>query len=234
MKKIFKIVYTILIIILIFYIAYRNINLRKIPSVDLIKDEKTFSLYNSILPNTSNKNWTNYYYSNDYLNSENIPKEMKYNIAFKNMSTGAESISEKELKKSYEKIFGINTYNKVEYFIGGCNKYFYNNKNKTYEKLNSKNCPKNNISILSKIVDAKLTDENFTITVVIVYLDNNKKIVYKSCDKDMNKCNNVLLNNFEVFDEDNIDTKKYDLNKYNFTFKIIDDEYYFSSVKKVK
>ena len=48
MKNVFKAIFTLVIIIFIGYVIYRNMLLSTIPSVDLIKDEKTMSMYNNI------------------------------------------------------------------------------------------------------------------------------------------------------------------------------------------
>lgn len=234
MKKGLKIIASIVIGLLLIYVVYRNINLRKIPSVDLIKDEQTSSLYHRVLPNTTNGEWINYYYSSNSLTTGEIPKQMKYNIAYKNTNTSDNKIAEEKLKAAYERVFGPNTYKTVESFTGGCNTYTYDINTTSYNKTTSENCKTSNIYILSKIIDAKMTKDTMEITVTIAYLDKIKKIVYKECNKDLSVCNNILEEAFNEFDEANLDQKKYNLSKYKFTYKILEDEYYFESVKKIK
>lgn len=234
MRKGLKIITSIGIAILLIYITYRNINLRKIPSVDLIKDEQTSSLYRRILPNTIKGEWINYYYSNSSLTIKEIPKQMKYNIAYKNTNTSDNKIAEEKLKTAYERIFGPNTYEMTETFTGGCNTYTYDINTKSYNKTTTETCKTPSIYILSKIIDAKMTKDTMEITVTIAYLDKIKKIVYKDCNKDLSVCNNILEEKFSEFDEANLDQKKYNLSKYKFIYKMLNDEYYFESVKKIK
>lgn len=234
MKKVFKVMYTIVIIILVGYIIYRNIRLGTIPSVDLIKDEQTISLYNRLLPNTDNKTWLNYYYSKDEIKVSDIPEDMKYNLAFRSMGTGESVILEEKFKVAYEKIFGKNSYKSTANLYGGCNTYTYNASKNTYEKTNSKFCEDKEISILSRIIDAKQSNEEMTITVVIAYINNNKKQVFKTCNSEMTSCSDVIASNFDKFDEDDLDYKKHKLSKYTFTFDIKEDGYYFSHMQKNK
>lgn len=234
MRKVLKVIGTIILVCFLIYVFYRNINLRTIPSVDLIKDESTSSLYHSILPNTSNSSWTNYYYNNASLTVNDIPEELKYNIAYKNTGTAESVIKEEVIKKAYEKVFGTNTYKAVESFIGGCNTYKYDEKSLSYVKITNDICKTPNIYILSKIVDADLTDTKMDITVVIAYIDKAKKIVYQNCNDDMTTCNNTLVKSFIDFDEASLDEEKYNLQKYKFTFTTTNNKYYFSSVKKIK
>ncbi len=234
MKKGLKIIISIIIIILLVYIGYRNINLRKIASTNLIKDEQTSSLYHRILPNTVKGEWINCYYSNKSLTTEEIPKEIKYNIAYKNTNSSDNKIAEEKMKNSYERIFGANTYQAVENFIGGCNTYTYDKNTRSYNKTTNEICKPSNIYILSKIVDANMTEDTMEITVVIAYLDKIKKIVYNNCNKDLSICSDILESSFNEFDEANLDPKKYNLSKYKFTYKMVNDEYYFKSVKKAK
>lgn len=234
MQKVFKIITSIVIFLFLIYVGYRNINLRKVSSTNLIKDEQTSSLYHRILPNTVKEEWTNYYYSRNSLTIEEIPKEIKYNIAYKNTNISDNKIAEEKMKNSYERIFGQNTYQPVESFIGGCNTYTYDQNTRSYNNTTKEACKPSNIYILSKIVDAKTKEDIMEITIAIAYLDKIKKMVYKECNKDMSKCSNILEKSFTEFDEANLDPKKYDLSKYKFTYELINDEYYFNSVKKIK
>lgn len=234
MKKAFKFVFTIIILAFISYVIYRNVKLSTIPSVDLIKDEKTMSMYNNIMPNTSNNKWKNLYFSEESINVQNIPIEMKYNITFKNMGTGESTILEDRVKKAYEKLFGSGSYQRISSFQGGCNTYNYVTTRKAYEKNQNIKCENTGISILSRIIDAKQKDDYMTITVVIAYIDKDKKLVYKNCNTDMSKCTDILEKDFTNFDEDNLLSIKNKLNKYTFTYKLVDKEYYFKSVKRTK
>lgn len=234
MKKLFKSIFTIIVLIFIGYVIYRNIILGTIPSIDLIKDEKTMSMYNNIMPNTSNNIWKNLYFTEDSLSVKNIPVEMKYNIAFKNMGTGESTISEDRIKKAYEKLFGEKSYLNVSSFQGGCNTYKYINTRKTYEKNQNTKCEPGKISILSKIIDAKQKDNSMDITVIIAYIDKEKRKVYKSCNNDMSKCSNVIKSNVDNFDEADLEKFKKKLNRYVFTYNLSKEEYYFDSVRKSK
>lgn len=234
MQKVLKGIFSFVILIFLIYVGYRNINLRKIPSVDLVKDEQTAKLYNKVLPNSMNGFWNNYYYSHQTLKSEDVPDEIKFNAAYKSVNTSNNMIKEETLKNSYERIFGINTYKRVESFVGGCNTYNYDLSTAGYVKTTSKVCQPLNISILSKIVDAKEEKDNLEIDVVIAYIDRTNKIVYQECSDDLSTCSNIIEKEIAEFDEANLDTKKYDLLKYKFTFKIVNDEYYFDSVRKLK
>lgn len=234
MKSMFKTIFTLVIITFIGYVVYRNMLLSTIPSVGLIKDEKTMSMYNNIMPNTSNNNWKNLYFSEKSVTVKNIPVEMKYNIAFKNLGTGESSISEDRIKKSYEKLFGNGSYQRIASFQGGCNTYNYINSRKTYEKNQNIRCENTGMSILSRIVDAKQKDDYMSIDVVIAYINKEEKIVYKNCNMNMSKCTDILEKDFTNFDEANLLSIKNKLNRYTFVYKLINEEYYFDSVKKTK
>ena len=233
MKKVFKAILTIIFIGLVIYVIYRNIALRKIPSENLIKDEATSSLYHDILPNSSNTIWANYYFSHDNVSQKDIPTDMTYNIAFKKIGSSEKQISSDKFKESYEALFGPNTYKPVSTFTGGCNTYTYDDNTKIYSKTTNIPCPSTKVYILSKIVDAEYTDKNMEITVVIAYIDNETKTVYKECNEDMSSCSSVIKNNFTEFDEANLEQVKDKLHKYKFTYNNINDEYYFSSVRKI-
>ncbi len=236
MSRIFKAIGSVILLVLIIYVAYRNIMLHFIPSVDLIKDESTSTLYNSIIPNTNNKEWINYYYSHDSVSSDNIPEEMKFNIAFKNMHTASSVVKEKDIEGIYNKVFGPNTYKKIDSFSGTCSDYVYNSLNSEYieNKSQVNDCKSSNISILSKIVDAKISNNKEEITVVIAYMNSDSKTIYKDCDSNLASCNNVLKSNYTDFDESNLEEYKNTLHKYKFTFIANNDEYYFKEVKKLK
>lgn len=234
MKKVFKVIFTIIFICLLIYVVYRNINLRTIPSSDLIKDEATSRLYYNLLPNTGNGEYTNYYFSHNKVDVEDIPSAMKYNIAYKNTGSGESILKEEIIKKEYEEVFGPDSYKSVKSFVGGCNTYTYDDVTLIYKKATSEVCKANNISILSKIVDASISGNNMDIEVAIAYIDNNKKMVYKSCNDDLTSCSNVLKKNFTEFDEADLDVEEYDLHKFKFTYQLNNEEYYFKSVSKVK
>ena len=234
MKRIIRILVYVLLITFFSYTIYRNLKLHVIPSVDLIKDEATATLYQRLIPSTSNLVWKNFYYSHDSITMKDIPEAMRYNIAYKNTTTSSSNIAEEDFKKGYEKVFGPNTYKKVDSFMGGCNSYTYNAAEKTYNSTKRTVCQNSDISVLSRIVDASATKHKMDITVVIVYIDESKKEVYKHCNEDMSKCSDVVKKNIVDFDERDIDITDKTLNKYKFTYKKIDDEYYFDSIKRIK
>lgn len=234
MKRILRIIIYVLLIAFFSYTIYRNLKLHVIPSVDLIKDEATTTLYQRMIPTTSNLVWKNFYYSHDSVTLKDIPEAMRYNIAYKNTSTSSSNIAEDDLKKGYEKVFGPNTYKRVDSFMGGCNSYTFDEKEKTYNSTKRTVCQNTDISILSRIVDANANKNKMDITVVIVYIDEAKKEVYKNCNEDMSKCSNIIKKNIVDFDEKDIDVTDKTLKKYKFTYNKIDDEYYFDSIKKIK
>ena len=234
MDKAIKILGTLIVIVLLSYLIYRNIMLHFIPSSDLVKDESTSALYNKMQPNTTNKEWLNYYFSHNKVTAYGIPEEMKYNIAFKATGLSSNKITEKELREGYERIFGLNSYVQTDSFMAGCNLYEYDSRNSTYINNERKICDKNDISIISKIVDAKERNGSFDITVVIAYMDNSKKIIYKTCNSDMTNCSEELESNYTDFDEANLDKYKNKLHKYKFKYKLTNGEYFFTESQKLK
>ena len=234
MKRIIRIIIYVLLITFFSYTMYRNLRLHVIPSVDLIKDEATATLYQRLIPTTSNLVWKNFYYSHDDIKQKDIPEAMRYNIAYKNTTTSSSNITEDALKNGYEKVFGPNTYKKVDSFIGGCNSYTYDESEKVYKSTKRTVCQNTDISVLSRIVDASASKTKMDITVVVVYINETKKEVYKYCNEDMSKCSGIIKKDIIDFDERNIDITDKSLKKYRFTYKKIDDEYYFDSIKKIK
>ena len=234
MQKVLKGIVSVIILFFGVYVIYRNLNLRKIPSVDLIKDEQTSSLYHRMLPNTANKEWLNYYYSHRSLTKDEVDEDLKYNIAYKNTGASESTLKEEKLRTSFEKVFGPNTYKRVDSFIGGCNTYRYDSKVKSYIKMTSEVCKMSDIYILSKIIDAKIVKEKMEITVAIAYMDKTQKIIYRDCNKRMDQCSSILKQNVVAYDEANLDAKKDKLQTYKFIYTSIHDEYYFESVKKLK
>ncbi len=234
MKQKIKMFIYVVVILFLVYTLYRNMKLHVVPSVDLIKDEATATLYSKILPNTDNLVWRNYYYSHDSLTASEIPEAMRFNIAYRNTGSSMPEIKEEKIKKAYENVFGKNSYKKVNSFIGGCNTYIYDNDTKQYISNKRETCTDKGISVLSKIVDAKMSDKTQELTVVIAYIDNNKKQVYYNCNKDMTSCNGIIKKNVTDFDEDSIDNNDKKLNRYIFTYNSDNGEYYFNSVRKIK
>lgn len=232
--KVVKGVFSAILLIFIGYVIYRNINLRVVPSVNLVKDEATQAMYSRILPVTSNGSWKNYYYSHDSVSLSELPQDMLYNIAYKNIGVSDSVIKESVLKEAYEKIFGVGTYSSTNSFYGGCNTYTYDAVNKTYNRTNTQKCLDDVVTILSRIVDAKDNGNLMSIDVVIAYINRGEGKVYKRCDASMDSCSDVLSSSITNFDEADLDLDKYDLQRYQFTFKNKNDEYYFDSVKRIK
>ncbi len=233
MKKVLKVIGAIIVLIFLIYFVYRNIALRFVPSSDLVKDESTSRLYKSIMPNTDNPEWTTYYFNNN-VSLDDIPLEMKYNIAFNNTGTGMSSVEEEKVKLAYEKTFGNGTYKPVNSFLGGCNTYKYDKTKKEYISYARTTCKPVNVSILSKIIDANETKKSFNLTVKIAYLDKTSRKVYKTCDKNLTNCSGVIKSNFKEFDEANLDNKSYNLHEYKFYYKEDNGNYVFDHNKKIK
>lgn len=234
MKKVLKGIFGVFILSFLVYVGYRNVNLRRIPNVDLVKDEQTSLLYHRILPNSSNGQWNNYYFSFQKLMADDIPEDIKYNAVYKSINAVDKNIDEEIFKNAYESIFGSNTYKRMLNFIGGCSNYTFNSSLNSYVKMDSLTCPLNSISILSKIVDAKEKGDSFEIVVIIAYIDRTGKIVYRECNNNLTFCSNVLEEGFANFDEADLGKFSNDLLKYKFIFKIVNDNYYFESVEKVR
>lgn len=233
MKNILKIIFTILVIIFMGYVIYRNVAMRHVPKTDLIKNEATSKLYRSIMPNTDNPKWITYFYNND-ATINTIPLDMKYNIAYKESGSSLSTIKEEDIKEVYDKIFGKGTYKTTNSFLGGCNTYYYNSLNKIYKYNDRTPCKNININILSKVVDAEEKDNSFNLTVEIVYIDNQNKVVYKECDSDLKNCKGIIKKNFDEFDEADLEENKYDLHEYKFYFINKDGIYIFDHNEKIK
>lgn len=233
MKNILKIIFTCIVFIFIGYVIYRNVELRHVPTSDLIRNEDTSKLYRSIMPNTDNPKWITYYYNND-TSINTIPLDMKYNIAFKATGTGLSTIDEKTFKEAYESIFGKNSYIPVNSFIGGCSVYYYDSINELYKYKEKGLCKDVNISILSRIIDANEKDDAFDLTVEIAYLDNKNKKVYRNCDTNLSNCSGVIKENFSDFDESNLAEKDYNLHKFKFYYTSKNGKYYFDHNEKIK
>ncbi len=233
MKNILKGILIFIIFLFLGYVLYRNIMLHKVPTIDLIKNESTSKLYRMMIPNSENPIWQTYLYNND-VNHKTFKDEIKYNLAYKNTGTSSSTIEEEKIKQSYEKVFGPNTYKQVNTILAGCEEYNYDLASKSYIIKERKTCNKGNITILSRIINAKESKDNFNLTVEIAYLDNSNKTVYRECDKTLKNCSGIIKKDFKEFDEANLSESNYNLHKYTFYYKDQNGNYYFDHNKKIK
>lgn len=224
----------------------QNNNIEKTP-----EDNTTIEVYNNDTSNTilKDKEWylDNYSYLLDnvktnltddnkyYLYEGNykeltIKNSVRLNMAYQvleesNIQTenNVITISNENLKEAYKKVFGSIANYKESNFSNDCIQFFYDSINDNYMAINTI-CEESNTEFKEYIDNIYEEDNNIIIeTIIGVY----------------NKDNNTLLkiNGTEVSDSFNeefsIEDYKELLDKYKYTFKNIDGEYYFNSIEKV-
>ena len=203
---------------------------------EIIKDKAWYiENYGYLLDNTKiNLPMYNYniyaLYDGNY-NISNIKDAIKLNLAYKLVENIVENdysyvISEDEMKKAYYKLFGTYDYYNSVSFNVDCMQFYYNGYDKNFIAYKFSCDSSNSFHIKEEIKDMYEENGNIIIeTVMGVYSDNNYLFNYT------NLYNAVSL---DFNDEKSLLDYENSLNSYKYTFKNIDNSYYFDSVEKLK
>ncbi len=207
-----------------------------------INNPNIINLYNNVHNNISD----DLIYSTDKMTTDKMSNEYKldlaYNIYKKDIldETTKISISEDKIKKSYELIFGKNSYKHVDNIRDKCNTLTYDSITKSYINNNPSTC---NITdketIHEKIISAVRNKNNkLVITSAVVYNIGEDDNTSNLCqDRD---CNKVLTENNgdytrEKHFNDYIDDNKDQLQQYSYKYKLDNDGfYYYVGFERVK
>lgn len=185
-------------------------------------------LLNNIKTDLTDEN-TYYLYKSNY-KELTIKNDIRLNMAYqlltesdKKTENNVITISNDTLKASYKKIFGTTTNYKESNFNSNCLIFIYDNVTDNYLAINT-TCEEQNTKLIEKITNIYEQDNNVIIeTVVGVYNKDTNKLT--KTDK-----TEVL----DTYTEDiNLEEYKNILDNYKYTFKNIDNNYYFDSIEKI-
>lgn len=204
--------------------------------IEIIKDKSWYiENYGYLLDNMKLSlpmdNSNIYYLFNENYNITNIKDTIKLNLAYKFVENKSENeysyiISEDEMKKAYFKFFGTNdNYNPVSFTVD-CMQYYYNEYEKIFVAYKFTCDSSNPFHIKQEIKDMYEENGNIIIeTVMGVYNDYNYLFnymnLYNAIATDFDGSKSIL--DYEV-----------NLNTYKYTFKKLDNDYYFDSIEKIK
>lgn len=183
-------------------------------------------LLDNIKTNLTKDNFT-YLYKNDY-SAKEIDNKIRLNIAYQllnekdiSKNDGFLSFNASSLEKTYRTIFGNDLAYKNENFANNCIEYIYNESLSKYLAIDLE-CEVSTKKIKEQIISIEEKDENIIITTILGIHDTKEKTI------------NNLANTFS--DEYKEDISKYEkkLDKFNYKFTKVDDNYYFSSIAKEK
>lgn len=202
----------------------------------IIKDKNWYiSNYGYLLDNMklnlSMDNYNIYYlYTGDY-NITTMKDTIKLNLAYKfvdnkNETDYSYTITEDDMKNAYVKVFGtLDNYNPSSFTVG-CMQFYYNGYDQIYTAYKFECEDYNQLHIKEEIKDMYEENDKIIIeTVMGVYSDSKYLFKYDN-----------LYNAVVVDFDDSKSVMEYEdkLNTYKYTFKKIDDNYYFESVVKTK
>lgn len=191
-------------------------------------------------------------YNKNELTVEDMDKNYKFSLAynaFKNdiivKNEGQytiETISEEKVKEGYEKLFGKDTYNKVDEFKLYCSNFKYNESKKVYESITGGCGGTTAFSEIDTILSATKYEDRIEIVSGVVFIDAETTAMYKDFNKKTkikdltedemtNTLGNTWESKFTSFIKDNPDK----VSKYTYTFKIDKDgSTYYTGVKNTK
>ena len=204
--------------------------------IEIIKDKSWYiENYGYLLDNMKLSlpmdNSNIYYLFNENYNITNIKDTIKLNLAYKFVENKSENeysyiISEDEMKKAYFKFFGTNdNYNPVSFTVD-CMQYYYNEYEKIFVAYKFTCDSSNPFHIKQEIKDMYEENGNIIIeTVMGVYNDYNYLFNYMNLY-------NAIATDFDG--SKSILDYEANLNTYKYTFKKLENDYYFDSIEKIK
>ena len=172
---------------------------------------------------------TYYLYKSNY-KELTIKNDIRLNMAYqlltesdKKLDNNVITISNASLKEAYKRIFGSTINYKESNFNNNCLTFIYDSVSDNYMAINT-TCEESNTKLLESISNIYEQDNNVVIeTVVGIY------------NKDTNKLSKVdgteVLDTFN--EEINLQEYKNMLDNYKYTFKNIDNNYYFDSIERI-
>lgn len=198
-------------------------------SKEEIKDTKWYiKKYSYLLDNIQTnlpKDNMNYLYTGNY-NEESISNDIKLNMAYQllkssdiNTSNGVITVREDKLKEAYSKIFGSTDNYQEGNFVNNCIQFIYNETFHTYMAI-SISCEEPTEKVLEEITSIYEEDSKIIIETIAGIKDSTNTLY--QIDK-------TLVD--ESFSNNLIDYQD-SLNKYKYTFKKVEDNYYFESIEK--
>lgn len=178
-----------------------------------------------------------YFYKNKTIEVTNIDMNDKLMIAV-NSLTSSSSIKESDLEKAFIKIFGSEEEFQPMDFSGICESYTYNSKNHNFVRQ-EENCDQLNDGSMSKVYQAIRTvlDDDTYIDIYEYYAkevineDNNKYSYYS----DYLGSKSIIKNSNDQYSIDQlIDSYDKQLGIYKYRFKLVDNNYIFTEVSRIK
>ncbi len=194
---------------------------------EIVKDFSWYKEnYGYLLENINTNLEDKYYLYKDSYIIDTIKNDVKLNMAYqlldeedKIKNNGIINISSDKLKNSYEKIFGSVSSYSAENFKDDCIQFIYNKEADIYMAIDT-TCTKTNEELLRYIQNIYEKDDELVMDVLIGILK----------DKTLTDMNGTKIkNNYSSELFDNVKDK---LNKYEFVFEKINDEYYLKEINR--
>lgn len=180
--------------------------------------------------------------------TEDYKMSLAYNLFKKDLTVKnegqytIETISEEKLKESYEKLFGRDTYKKVNGFKLYCANFKYNDSNRIYESITGGCGGTSGFGKIDVITSATKYEDRIEIAAGVVFIDAETTAMYKDFNKknkikDLteDEMTNTLGNTWESKFGEFIKENENKVAEYTYTFKLgKDGSYYYTGVKNTK
>lgn len=165
-----------------------------------------------------------------YVNQNTNPAEMTdaYAMAVTNAYLYGYSITTEQLHTAMVKLFGPNVVvNYKDFVMGGCDRYTYNQANKTFDFEKASACGGSSFEQMKrKIVEATKINNEVKITVAVAIVNLGDQTVKKPSGEIIS---GVTSDNFDI-EKDYAKTDKY---QYTFAYDETNYNYYLTSIKKI-
>lgn len=204
---------------------------------EIIKDKEWYiSNYGYLLDNMkldlSYDNPNIYYLYTGNFDKTNIKDTIKLNLLYKFIENKNETdynytIKEEDMINAYLKLFGsLDNYNPTSFTVG-CMQFYYNGVEKIYTAYKFNCDSTNSLQIKEEIKDMYEENDNIIIETVMGVFDKNNRYLFNY--------SNLYLSLSNDFDESKSVLDYEDkLNTYKYIFTKSNDNYYFTSMEKIK
>lgn len=203
---------------------------------EVIKDKDWYIknygyLLNDVKINLNSDLVNAYYLYSKSFNINEIKTPYLLNMAYKRLDekdikTNSKNITVKSsaLKSAYQELFGNEMNFENKNFTYECLNFIYNEDKDNYIAENN-NCSKSNKEILEVIIDMYEEDNNLYIETIATIYDKSEGSYYTFDDLYEPIVTDITEKDMETTDN---------LNKYQYTFKRIENNYYLNSITKLK
>lgn len=190
------------------------------------KDSKWYiDNYSYLLDNIKTNLEDNYYLYKDNYKEDTIDNSVRLNMSYQllnkeniNINNSVITINENNLKDAYKKIFGSLDKYSAENFNNDCIQFIYNENSKAYLAIDTK-CDVKTTEKIEKIKNINEENGNIIIETIVAIKDKNSNTLTK-------------INGDIITDDYSNNIDEYETDKYKYTFKNIDQNYYLEKIEK--